>query len=441
MGIGVPLAVAAGILAVAPWHGPIVLSLSADHGVDAGDLFAFPFVVLAVAVARRRATHHDRRSWTAPAAAIALGTLMLLAGVVAKAGGGPLVPSVGGTFDGTIRGATGAGRIPVDRWSHVAATYDGRALRLYVDGREVSRRAVSGALQTPSTPLWIGGNRPYGEHFEGLIDEVRVYDRALTEAQIRDEMGTPMAPAAGLVAGYAFDAGSGSVAADASENRNTGEIFGARWAAGRLGTALRFDGRVTVVRVPASQSLNLRLAMTLSAWVRPTTPQGGWRTIVQREADAYLLTASSDRENRIGAVDDLRAGLIAAAGLWFLLIIATERSPWTAPRRRSWWLPVALFVLGSIADALFVPSGTLVGPTLVALWLAATSPRSGGRAGFLLVGAVCAGLTVASLADAAAVAPELTRDDGGIARATALGALFAIAGAGQVIAARAPRRR
>ena len=83
---------------------------------------------------------------------------------------------------------------------------------------------------------------------------------------------------------------------------------------GRYGDALRFDGDAAVVRVPASSSLNLTRAMTLSGWIRPTAPQDGWRTIVQRQTDAYLLAASSDRQNRSGGIDDLRAGAARGRG-------------------------------------------------------------------------------------------------------------------------------
>ena len=37
-----------------------------------------------------------------------------------------------------------------------------------------------GTIQATDNPLWIGGNNPYGEYFTGLIDEVRIYNRALT---------------------------------------------------------------------------------------------------------------------------------------------------------------------------------------------------------------------------------------------------------------------
>jgi hypothetical protein len=429
------LGAAGGIVALEAWHGPIVLSLSADHGVDTGDLLAFPLVALAVAVARAQSRGRLPGSWAAPASAITLGALMLLAGVVAK-GGGPLVPSGGGTLDGTIQLTSGTRPVPVDRWSDVALTYDGATLRLYVNGRQVSTRATTGTIQTPPNPLWIGGNRPYGEHFRGLIDEVRVYDRALTENEIRRDMATPVARAPGLVAGYAFDAGSGTTAADSSGNSNTGEISGAVWAPGRYGDALRFDGNVAVVQVPASPSLNLTRAMTLSGWIRPDAAQHGWRTIVQRQVDAYALTASSDRMSRSGWLEDLRAALIVAAAAWFGVVIATTRSPWTAPRRRSWWVPVALFMLGSLVDAALAPSGTLIGPALVAVWLTATAPRLVERVTFLLATVVCVGLTIGSLTDVAGLEATLAHSDGSIARTAALGALIAIAGLAQLAAER-----
>ena len=175
--------------------------------------------------------------------------LLLLAGTVASQGG-PLVPAGGATLDGAIAQTMADDAVEVGRWTGIALTYDGAAVRLYVDGREVARQAASGRIQTPGTPLWIGGNRPYGEHFAGIVDEVRAFDRALSGAEIRRDMERSVAPERGLVAAYGFDEGSGRSAADASGRRNTGAIAGATWASGRFGAALRFDGSSSVVRVP-----------------------------------------------------------------------------------------------------------------------------------------------------------------------------------------------
>ena len=81
---------------------------------------------------------------------------------------------------------------PVNAWTHVALTYDGATLRLYVNGTQVATPATTGAIQATDSPLWIGGNNPYGEYFQGLIDEVRVYNRALTQADIQADMNAPV---------------------------------------------------------------------------------------------------------------------------------------------------------------------------------------------------------------------------------------------------------
>ena len=131
--------------------------------------------------------------WTAPASAVVLGALLLLVGPVDTYGQWSLVPAGGGTFNGSTQHADGRRANPLDRWTHVAVTYDMKALRLYVDGTEASHRAMTGRTRRTTDPLWIGGNRPYGEYFQGVIDEVRVYDRALGPSEVRAEMSTPVA--------------------------------------------------------------------------------------------------------------------------------------------------------------------------------------------------------------------------------------------------------
>jgi fibronectin type 3 domain-containing protein len=101
-------------------------------------------------------------------------------------------PAGGGTFAGTTNVVAGPTANPVNAWTFVTLTYDGATLRLYVNGTQVATRAVSGAIQSVANPLWIGGNSPYGEYFQGLIDEVRVYNRALTQTEIQSDMNAPV---------------------------------------------------------------------------------------------------------------------------------------------------------------------------------------------------------------------------------------------------------
>jgi hypothetical protein len=421
------LGIAAAIVALDTWHGPIVLSLSAGHGIDAGDLPAAAFAVGAIAVVRMRFGKRRITSWAAPASAVVLGALMMLAGVLARQGGA-LIPAGGGVLHGSLTQTVDAQPLPVDRWTHLALTYDGTQERLYVNGAEVSRRRGGGRLQTPARPLWIGGNRPWGSYFDGAIDDVRVYGRVLSDAEIRRDMARPVARAPGLAAAYAFDARAGSTAVDASGHANTGEIDRATWTRGRHGSALHFAGDGAAVRIPAAPSLDLTRALTLSAWVRPDAPQSGWRTIIQRQTAAYFLIASSDRTNRDGTVDDVRVALIVAAAAWFLLTVASRRAPAT-PARRRWWVPVALFLLGSLADVALAPDGTLIGPALVALWLAATASGRAERTLLLLAAAACAGLTLTGSTGPAGIRAQLAHNDGATARTVALGAIFVLAGA------------
>lgn len=412
-----------------PWHGPIILTLSTDHGVHLADLLAVPLLALAVFRVRERPFARS----ALPASAFLVGALLLLAPVDGTTRREPLLAAGGGTFGGGDPEHADASRAaPANRWSNLAVTYDGRSLRLYVNGTEVSSRSVTGAVKTTGDPLWIGGNHPYGEYFRGLIDEVRVYDRPLTSSQLRKEMSTPIArsrTAPGLVGAYAFDTGAGSVAADASGNGNAGEISGATWASrGRFGGALRFDGDDDVVRIPASRSLDLRHAMTLSTWSLPQGSQAGWRTILHRQTDAYFLDAGGGSYEALGGLDDARAALLVGVALWFSLMLAG------APHRgRSWWPPVALFLAGSLVDAAFAPSGTLVGPTLVAAWFALTASRRAEAVTMYAVTAVFAGVTLASAAGAVL---DPARDDGGVARSVALGTLLVVAG---LLAARGDR--
>ncbi len=104
---------------------------------------------------------------------------------------GALRPSGGGTFGDSTSFVTGTTASPLNTWTHVAMTYDGTTQRLYVNGTQVATRATTGTIQVTSNPLWIGGNQPYGEYFTGLIDEVRVYNRALTATDIQSDMNAP----------------------------------------------------------------------------------------------------------------------------------------------------------------------------------------------------------------------------------------------------------
>jgi len=94
-----------------------------------------------------------------------------------------------GVWIGSERTVKGTA-LPLNAWSHLAATYDGAALKIYVNGALAGTLAQTGNITTSTGPLKIGGNTIYPEWFSGLIDEVRIYNRALTQAEIQTDMST-----------------------------------------------------------------------------------------------------------------------------------------------------------------------------------------------------------------------------------------------------------
>ena len=113
------------------------------------------------------------------------------------------IVNVGGTF----RQLSAGPRLPANSWTHLAATYDGVTQQLYVNGTLAGSRPQGGTVAVSGGKLRIGGNSVWGEYFTGHIDEVRIYNRALTPAEIQADSKLAIV---GLVASTKADR-SGSV--------------------------------------------------------------------------------------------------------------------------------------------------------------------------------------------------------------------------------------
>ena len=75
--------------------------------------------------------------------------------------------------------------LSTDTWYHLVGTYDGADVRVYLDGIEKGNAAQSGTLSTEATRIALGKfSNNFYVNFDGLIDEVRIYDRALSPAEI-----------------------------------------------------------------------------------------------------------------------------------------------------------------------------------------------------------------------------------------------------------------
>jgi chitodextrinase len=69
-------------------------------------------------------------------------------------------------------------------WYHIVATYDGSKMRLYIDGVEKGGRTKTGNIASSSAGIRIGDNPIEARHFDGTIDEVNLYSKALSLAEV-----------------------------------------------------------------------------------------------------------------------------------------------------------------------------------------------------------------------------------------------------------------
>jgi len=80
----------------------------------------------------------------------------------------------GGVLDGT--------------WHHIAASFDGKVIKIYVDGKVVGQRDCVGTLGTNTGPLFIGARGGTVRWTVGSYDEMAMYNRALTDAEVAKAM-------------------------------------------------------------------------------------------------------------------------------------------------------------------------------------------------------------------------------------------------------------
>ena len=86
-----------------------------------------------------------------------------------------------------------------DQWHHIAKVYDGKSIKMFVDGKLDNEKPSGGTLDTNESPIWIGAY-PGGIAATGLLDEVGFFTTALSENELNDVMGTGLADYAAVEA-------------------------------------------------------------------------------------------------------------------------------------------------------------------------------------------------------------------------------------------------
>jgi hypothetical protein len=105
-------------------------------------------------------------------------------------------PAVHLLSNGHDIGVEGTSVLSLNTWTFLSATYDGTTLKMYVNGTLVGSRSLTSAIDLTTDPLRIGGDWS-GEMFTGLIDNVRIYSRALSQTEIQTDMNSAVSGGAG----------------------------------------------------------------------------------------------------------------------------------------------------------------------------------------------------------------------------------------------------
>lgn len=155
-------------------------------------------------------------------------------------------------------------------WFHVVTVYDGatKNAKVYVNGKqEASVTNISTDWTAVDANFQIGNSQGESYYFNGNIDEARVYNRALSPA----EVGKLYDWAPGPVAHWKLDEKTGTTATDLSGNGNNGALTnGPTWTQGKVGGAVNFDGNNDVIIAGTGTSLQIgpKVDYTVEAWVK-----------------------------------------------------------------------------------------------------------------------------------------------------------------------------
>lgn len=184
-----------------------------------------------------------------------------------------------------------------NRWYHIVGVRSGSTVSIYIDGVLEHSTAFSGSTnKTTTTQLQLGGGA--GNSFTGTQDDTRVYERALSEAEVKamyDQYDPGLklnAGAGGLVGHWKLDNGA---ARDSTPYASNGTLFNATATTDRknqASRALSFTGDAGSYATLGNHARYQVNNGTLSAWVRTTTPGSSYRGVIVKQSAYGIFLAN-----------------------------------------------------------------------------------------------------------------------------------------------------
>ena len=201
-------------------------------------------------------------------------------------GGASVSPS---SYPDTATVNGGGAVVSAGAWHHVAGTYDGAKLQLYIDGQpqgapNYHTGAISPMLVNSFVSLGSEDGRTIcpdcmnNRYFNGQIDEPAIYNRALSAAEILAiynaggagkcapvmQTNTCVTPPSGIVSWWSAEENANDVAG----NNNGTLQGGATFAAGESGMGFKFNGTGSYVKIPKTPALDVGNQITIEFWMK-----------------------------------------------------------------------------------------------------------------------------------------------------------------------------
>lgn len=227
--------------------------------------------------------------------------------------------------------------LTIGTWTHVTMVHDGSKDLIYFNGVKVNEKNAPGALDKTRYPLGIGYDPiDNGGFFDGALDDVQIYNRALSDAEIAAlyaaQNPAPVVPG-NLVADYPA---SGN-ADDATAYNNHAAVLGAQLTKDRFGKSNRayaFNGAGQALRAANSPQLNSDFT-TIGFWINPSSfpasgevyimSNGGWQERWKISLPGHGKPVFTTHSNG-ACCSDLDSGTPLATGVWTYVTMVHDGS-------------------------------------------------------------------------------------------------------------------
>jgi len=241
--------------------------------------------------------------------------------------------NLGMTYQGvtTIFSSPSGGFITLNTWIHCAMTYDGAGnVNLYKNGVNVGSSSISWTDGTGTSSTYLGTYLGTSNYFNGLIDEVGIWDRELTQSEVTElyNSGSGKQYPTGIDAFW-----SGALSYFKANNTAYDEIAGytgtlnngTTYDTGIIDSAFSFDRSLTQSITTTSPSHNFATDTTYNMWIKPSSLPGFCMFLHipsgTQGPGIGLRPGGNLTFFRASVNNDLKSGITISTGVWQMITI------------------------------------------------------------------------------------------------------------------------